>query len=100
MEALFVALTYSSLYLFTVSYSYNYWSTVFTLIECYPVGKNTAFTAKIRLILEINPSQRVKDTVDVELLQYFLQQQHGSNKTGECLKERKNVTLVGGNCCL
>lgn len=42
---------------------YNYCSTVVKLIECYPLGRNPAFTAKIRLILDINPSQRVKDTV-------------------------------------
>lgn len=42
---------------------YNYCSTVFKLTECYPLGRNPAFPAKIRLILEINPSQRVKDAV-------------------------------------
>jgi len=41
----------------------NYCSTVFKVIEGYPLGRNPAFTAKIRPILENNPSQRMNNTV-------------------------------------
>jgi len=33
------------------------------VIEGYPLGRNPAFTAKIRPILENNPSQRMNNTV-------------------------------------